>query len=76
MKTEYKTIGELLADINDKKIDPAKLRIIVDNDHTGFYYEVDDDTSITLKVHTIGNGQYDVYPMYEYLFPNSMVDVA
>lgn len=69
-----KTIKELLEKIKVENLDPKRLRIILDNDCTTFYYgdEEKDDDFMDIAIEET-NGYRDIEPLYKLLFPESNV---
>jgi len=69
------TIQELHDEIRLGNIDESKLRIILDNDCTGFYInpEDPDDEPICIKV-SEAKGYKDIEPLYKMLFPKANVE--
>lgn len=69
-----KTIKQLVAKVNSGKLDGSKLHIDIDNDATYFSYGQDDEGySITMNS-LQGNGEMDVFELYEILFPKAKVN--
>lgn len=74
MKKTYKDLKELRKAIEDGSLDGEKLRIVLDNDHTGYYYDdgTEDGTDIIVK--SAGNGYSDYFELYELYFPKCTVE--
>lgn len=81
MKLVYKNLSELKLAIDREEIDGSKLEIILDNDHTGYYYKASEhgsptieDEEIEITVKSAGNGWSDNMELYKTLFPESSIN--
>ena len=74
MKTRYSELKELRKAIDDGDIDGTKLRIILDNDHTGYYFDDGTEDGHEIIIESAGNGYSDYIELYELYFTESMVE--
>ena len=71
---QFRTIAELLAAVNDGRIDESKLRIVLDNDFTSFrLINGDGDEGTEIRV-TESTGCHDIEALYKLLFPHAKVE--
>ncbi len=76
MKIEYANLKELRDSIANGNIDGSKLQIVLDNDHTGYYYDDGTEDGQEIIVESAGNGYSDYCELYELYFPGSEVGMC
>ena len=75
MKTTYKNLKELQKAVTTGELEAERLEIVLDNDHTGYYYSDDSkEVQVELTVESAGCGYDDYYELYKVYFPNSNVE--
>jgi len=70
---KLKTIEELHNKVRSGEIDESKLRIVLDNDMTGFYLDVGKEDEEEIEI-AEANGYQDILPLYCLLFPKADVE--
>jgi hypothetical protein len=66
--TKYKNIRELHEAVQSGDILQSLITVVMDNDHTGFYYGVEQEKILD------GNGYHDIEDIYPLLFPRATVE--